>query len=106
MDNNVVLQTSCLQTFKNRFNNDGVVYYSTTWTDGTAHYDSIIVQVNRSQLLVQLVQEQTSSIERAAVAEDDTASCYLVQVAINRAVSSHTKYHEVFAFYDGMKVTS
>lgn len=106
MDNNVVLQTSCLQTFKNRFSSDGVGYYSTIWKEGTTNYDSIIVQVNRSQLFLQLVQEKTVSSKREAVAEDDTTGCYLVQMAINRGVSSIGKFHEVYTFYEGMKVTS
>jgi len=60
MDYNVVFSTSGLANYKNAFQADGVKYLEGTWTspDGTS-YDSVIVQVAGTQMILELVQQSS-----------------------------------------------
>jgi len=116
MDFNAVFATSGLQSYKNTFKADGVKYLAGTWTGPTGtEYTSIIVQVPKSQLILELCQKgaltydegeaQPMKLEQRvpdstlvaqdailssydAKADASTVGAYIVSLGINRAVSA------------------
>merc|ERR1719379_1988726 len=69
MDLNVVFATSSLQAYKTAFEADGVKHLVGTWSDtqGKA-YSSIIVQVPDSQLILELVQQTSLTLDAGETA--------------------------------------
>merc|ERR550537_2159240 len=112
MDYNAVFATTGLQNYKNSFKADGVKFLAGTWSGPTGtQYTSIFVQVDSSQLILELCQKGSLTYDKGEAepavleqrlanttllshdakltsSENSGAGSYIVSLGINRAAST------------------
>jgi len=85
MDFNAVLATTGLEGYRSAFKAGGEKYLAGTWTDSTGNdYTSIIIQVPRSQLILELVQRISLAYD-----DDESQPVKLEQRVHDSALAAH-----------------
>jgi len=130
MDFNALFYTSDLEGYATTFDTDGVPYYSVSWSSSSGTtYNSIIVHVPKTQLVIELTSQQTLALkntrrpvryvraaerrasERALAmavelhASSSSSSAIITPLAVNRAVSASTMAKLDDFYVSGMGTT-